>query len=109
VIDVSDIIIEDFLAQNAYTSYDFTCPLAKSIGMLKCIITLYDEAQKAIADSTAEKKISWGYIKTTLAPTILKVKEGKFFDPKASKIVITEHYDKIASEIEAAFQSIVDI
>lgn len=31
IIDVADIIIEDFLAQNAFTTYDFTCPLAKSV------------------------------------------------------------------------------
>lgn len=31
IIDIADIIIEDFLAQNAFTSYDYTCPLAKSV------------------------------------------------------------------------------
>jgi V-type H+-transporting ATPase subunit A len=31
IIDVADIIIEDFLAQNAFSKYDFTCPLAKSV------------------------------------------------------------------------------
>jgi len=33
IIDVADIIIEDFLAQNAFTTYDFTCPLAKSVSI----------------------------------------------------------------------------
>ena len=51
IMDMADIIIEDFLYQNAFSKYDYMCPLAKSIGMLKCIITLYEEAQKAIADS----------------------------------------------------------
>ena len=31
VIDVADIIIEDFLAQNAFSTWDFTCPLTKSV------------------------------------------------------------------------------
>ena len=31
IIDIADIIIEDFLAQNAFTAYDFTCPLPKSV------------------------------------------------------------------------------
>ena len=48
------------------------------IGMLKCIITLYEESQKAIADSPVEKRITWSYIKTTLADVLEKVKETKF-------------------------------
>lgn len=46
--------------------------------MLKCIITLYEESQKAISDSPIEKRITWSYIKTTLAHVLEKVKETKF-------------------------------
>ena len=38
VMEVAKIIREDFLQQNAFTDYDFTCPLVKSVGMLKCIM-----------------------------------------------------------------------
>merc|ERR1712087_291328 len=43
IMEVAKIIREDFLQQNAFTDYDFTCPLTKSVGMLKCIITFYDQ------------------------------------------------------------------
>ena len=33
IIDIADIIIEDFLAQNAFTTYDYTCPLPKSVSI----------------------------------------------------------------------------
>ena len=46
--------------------------------MLKCIITLYEESQRAIADSPAEKKVTWSFVKTSLAPIIQKVTEAKF-------------------------------
>lgn len=46
--------------------------------MLKCVITLYEESQKAISDSPAEKRITWTYIKTTLAHLIQKVVDCKF-------------------------------
>lgn len=108
VIDVADIIIEDFLAQNAFSPYDFTCPLTKSIGMLKCIVTLYEEAQKAISDSPAEKKVTWAYIKTSLAPVIQKVQEGKFVEPKKPKEEIKAHYDSLTAEIENAFATLMD-
>lgn len=43
--------------QNAFSTYDYTCPIYKSIGMLRTIITLYNCAQKAIADSPANQKV----------------------------------------------------
>jgi V-type H+-transporting ATPase subunit A len=46
--------------------------------MLKCIITFYEESQKAIADSPPEKKVTWAYIKTTLSHVVEKVKDTKF-------------------------------
>ena len=119
VMDVADIIIDDFLYQNAFTGYDYTCPLPKSvrarvivillvggllhslfvfdpseslvrcwlttlnsvfhqIGMLKCIITFYEHCQRAIADSPAEKKLTWAYLKTTMGPVMQKCIDGKF-------------------------------
>jgi len=57
VMEVAKIIREDFLQQNAFTDYDFTCPLVKSIGMLRTIITFYNNCQRIIADSPAEHKV----------------------------------------------------
>jgi V-type H+-transporting ATPase subunit A len=77
--------------------------------MLKCIITLYEESQKAIADSPADKRITWGYLKTTLAPLIQKVVDGKFLDPKLPAQQIKEHYDGVVREIEEGFQAVLDM
>ena len=76
--------------------------------MLKCVITLYDESQKSITDSPVEKKITWAYIKTTLAHIIQKVVDAKFLDPKTPHNEIKIHYDFIVKEIEEAFLSITD-
>ena len=75
VMDVADIVIEDFLQQNAFSAYDKTCPIFKAIGMLKCIITLYDCSLQALADgpSSSEKKLTWALIKGALKDTIQKV------------------------------------
>jgi V-type H+-transporting ATPase subunit A len=82
--------------------------LLKQIGMLKCIITFYEESQKAIADSPPEKRITWSYIKTTLAHLIQKVQETKFLDPKLPKAEIKAAYDVIVKEIEDGFQALTD-
>jgi vacuolar-type H+-ATPase catalytic subunit A/Vma1 len=76
--------------------------------MLKCIVTLYEESQKAIADSPAEKRITWSYIKTTLAHIIQKVQETKFLEPKMHKAEIKATYDVLVKEIEDAFQTLTD-
>merc|ERR1712028_30407 len=39
IMEVAKLIREDFLAQNAFTEFDYTCPLVKTVGMLKVIIT----------------------------------------------------------------------
>merc|ERR1712003_366514 len=70
IMEVAKLIREDFLAQNAFTEFDYTCPLVKTVGMLKVIITFYDLCQKAIADSPADAKITYAHIKTALASSI---------------------------------------
>ena len=47
-LEIAKIIREDYLQQNAFTSWDFTCPLDKSIGMMRCIVLFYDLAKQAI-------------------------------------------------------------
>ena len=58
VMEVAKIIREDFLQQNAFTDYDYTCPLVKSIGMLRTIITFYNCCQRTILDSPPDAKVS---------------------------------------------------
>merc|ERR1711985_202706 len=61
-LEVARIIREDFLQQNGFTDYDFFCPLAKTIGMLKVIVGFHDAAQKVISESAGDHKITWNMI-----------------------------------------------
>merc|ERR1712188_89518 len=56
-LEVARIIREDFLQQNGFSEYDFKCPLAKTIGMMKVIVGFHEAAQKAIAESSGEQKV----------------------------------------------------
>ena len=109
VMDIAEIIVDDFLYQNAFSKHDYTCPVAKSIGMLKTMITFYENAQKAIADSPAEKKLTWATIRTTMGPLLQKCIDGKFVDPKKSDGELKEIYGQITKEIDEGFQSIHDV
>ena len=52
ILEIAKIIKNDFLQQNSFTEYDFTCPLGKTAGMMKCIITYYNCAMKALKDGS---------------------------------------------------------
>lgn len=108
VMDIADIIIEDYLQQNAFTDYDKTCPIYKSILMLKCIITLYDCSLKTLADSVGERKMTWALIKNTLKGVIQKVREGKFIMHDESKEFMEQHYNALVKDIEEAFNTLLD-
>jgi len=41
-LEVSKIIKDEFLQQNAFSDWDYNCPLYKTVGMLKCIIKYYE-------------------------------------------------------------------
>eukprot|EP00608_Synchroma_pusillum_P005369 CAMPEP_0198424512 /NCGR_PEP_ID=MMETSP1452-20131203/3913_1 /TAXON_ID=1181717 /ORGANISM="Synchroma pusillum, Strain CCMP3072" /LENGTH=619 /DNA_ID=CAMNT_0044144855 /DNA_START=48 /DNA_END=1907 /DNA_ORIENTATION=- len=108
VMEVARLIREDFLQQNAFTDYDFTCPVAKSLGMLNCIITFHDCCQRAIADSPADQRITWAYIKTTLGSLIVKLVTMKEVDPRLPEAEIRSFYSNLSSEISEAFQALGD-
>lgn len=108
VMEVAKLIREDFLAQNAFTEYDFTCPLPKTVGMLSVIITFYDLCQKAIADSPADAKLTYAHIKTSLAPIIQKVIDSKYVDPKSPVADITRAYADIVDEMKREFLNLQD-
>jgi len=108
VMEVAKLIREDFLAQNAFTEHDYTCPLPKSVGMLSSIITFYDLCQKSIADSPADAKLTYAHIKTALGPVIQKVVDAKYVDPKSSADVINKFYQTLNEELQSEFQTLCD-
>mmetsp|Transcript_28503 Transcript_28503/g.77173 ORF Transcript_28503/g.77173 Transcript_28503/m.77173 type:complete len:626 (+) Transcript_28503:131-2008(+) len=108
IMEVAKLIREDFLAQNAFTEFDYTCPLVKTVGMLKVIITFYNLSQKAIADSPADSKITYAHIRTALAPIIQKVVDTKYVMPREPVDSINATYGKIIDEMTNEFQTLTD-
>jgi V-type H+-transporting ATPase subunit A len=108
VMEVAKLIREDFLAQNAFTEHDYTCPLAKTVGMLNVIVNFYDHCQKSIADSPADAKLTYAHIKTALAPTIQKIVDTKYVDPKTPDDTIMAGYAELVEEIGREFQVLCD-
>merc|ERR1719201_2442523 len=68
--EVAKIIREDFLQQNAFSEWDYVCPLPKAVGMMRIIMQFFDTAMSAIRGTLAEKPFTWAVINTTRPPRI---------------------------------------
>jgi len=108
IMEVAKIIREDFLQQNAFTDYDYTCPFIKTVGFLRAIIHFYNNAQRVVADSPADNKITWAQIKNALNPTIQKIIQLKFEIPTQSEEVYQKLFDNLVEEIDQGFQNLVE-
>jgi V-type H+-transporting ATPase subunit A len=80
--EIAQVIREEFLQQNGYSTYDFRCPLVKTIGMMRCIVNFHDHAQKAIASGTGDAKITWGEVYNTCQESWVALTKMKFKAPE---------------------------
>jgi V-type H+-transporting ATPase subunit A len=109
ILEIARILREDFLQQNAYTDYDYTCPLQKTVGMLKVIITFYRQAKQAIDSSSEDHKITLNAIKLHCADVLQKVISSKMdVLPATPPKQVREYYEKLANDIENAFSKMSD-
>jgi len=106
-LEVSRIIREDFLQQNGFSTFDFMCPLGKTIGMMKVIVTFFDSAQKLLAESSGEKRVFWSTISSdpTMKDLIYKITSMKFELPRQPEKVFHEKYGALSEEILTAFRN----
>merc|ERR1711862_1046172 len=109
-LEVAKIIREDFLQQNGFTDYDFMCPLAKTIGMMRVIVTFHEAAQKVIAESSGEQKITWNqiYNNPSLRAMHTEVTKMKFELPRQPEARFKEVFGKLNDEVTAAFRALAE-
>jgi V-type H+-transporting ATPase subunit A len=108
-LEVAKLIKDEFLQQNAFSEYDYNCPLPKTIGMLKCIITYYECCKRTLAESQkTERKISMAVIEENFATTVIKeLKEMKFILPDTAEKEIVKQLDDLAEKIENEFRKLL--
>merc|ERR1712023_2993 len=107
-LEVAKIIREDFLQQNGFVPYDFMCPLAKTIGMMKVIVFFHDASQKAIAESSGENKIGWNVIAANMRDLIKKVTDMKFEMPQNTDDYFKKTFKDLNDEILGAFRALAE-
>lgn len=114
-LDVAACIREDYLQQNGFSVEDYTCPIQKTRGMLKCIVKFYEYAMKAV-NLKVEPRITWSRIRNQCADTWYRLsimKAGKrslernsnaeSIIPTSSVEDILAFFDNLENDIDSAF------
>jgi len=103
-LDITKIIREDYLAQNAYTPYDKYCPFEKSVGMMNCIIQYYNLGLRVLENQSEDDRKSWGQIKEATMSSFVALTEMKFLDPDTHDAdQCIAHFNNMEEEITQAF------
>merc|ERR1712061_248880 len=107
-LEVAKIIREDFLQQNGFTDYDFMCPLAKTIGMMKVIVGFHEAAQKTMAEFSGDQKITWNTICASMKDLIKKITGMKFDLPRQPEEYFKKTFVALHDEVVNAFRGLAE-
>lgn len=108
VLEIAKIIREDYLQQNAFSKWDYYCPLTKTVGMMKCIVKFFESSKKAINDSAkSDKKISWAIIANAVDKPLYELTQMKFKSPTISEGEMEAYFQGIRDEIDNGFRKLI--
>ncbi|XP_075591076.1 V-type proton ATPase catalytic subunit A-like [Dermatophagoides farinae] len=100
VLDVAKIIREDFLQQNAFSDYDYNCPLEKTAGMMHIIVMYYESINNLLQDTSKnDQQLSLAVIKGNMKGLLNNISAMKFQDPAQSPTEFKNYFDKLKSRI----------
>jgi V-type H+-transporting ATPase subunit A len=105
-LEIAKIIKNDFLQQNSFTEYDFTCPLRKTCGMMKCIVTYYNCALKCLKEGQGENKKSFEQILKKTKEEYVDLTKMKFLNPKEDDMYYENYFNNKKNAIEEKFKSV---
>ncbi|KAK6200444.1 vacuolar H+-ATPase V1 sector, subunit A [Scheffersomyces amazonensis] len=97
-LDVANLIKEDFLQQNGYSTYDAFCPIWKTFDMMRAFISYYDEAQKAVANGA-----QWSKLSEATSDIKHKVSSAKFFEPSKGESEGKAEFNTLLTSISERF------
>lgn len=109
IIEVAKMIKEDFLQQNAFSKNDYMCPFFKTVGMMRTIITFYEQALKVIKESPATNKVACSRIMSELADEVYKIARMKTdIYPDAGDDAFRRFYSDLCDRLCSNFRKIED-
>lgn len=100
---VSRLLREDYLQQNGFSVYDYTCPLHKCSGMIKNFMRFYELAKKAVT-SKQDPPITWSKISKNMRAEYVGLTDMKFIIPTLPKEEIIAKLNDLHDRIVKGFQ-----
>jgi len=104
-LEVARLIREDYLNQNAFTPYDYTCPPAKTLGMMRNFCRFYDLSMAAVLQEQ-EHKMTWSRIRNTLKDVYDALVNMKFIVPNIGTAPIEQHMAQLGDRMTKAFSEL---
>ena len=105
ILETSKVIKNDFLCQNAFSDYDYMCPLRKTVGMMKCIVSYFDCAMKVLKESSGEQKKSWALVQTKTKDEYVDLTQMKFIPPNQEDSAMDKLFNEKKAKIEEKFKN----
>jgi len=90
-LEIARVIKDDFLQQNSYTPYDFSCPFYKTCGIIRNIVHFYNEAHTALSSDYEDHKITWATIKSAMSDLLVRISRMKYEEPSQGEEIITKN------------------
>jgi V-type H+-transporting ATPase subunit A len=106
ILDTAKIIKNEFLCQNAFSENDYTCPMKKTVGMMKCFVTYFECAMKTIKESSGDQKKTWAVVLAKTKEEYSFLKNMKFFKPNQEDSVLEKHFSDSRVKIEEKFKNV---
>jgi V-type H+-transporting ATPase subunit A len=106
ILDIAKYIKNDFLCQNAFSEYDYTCPLKKTVGMMKCIVTYFDNAMRTLKESSGDQKRTWALVQTKTNEEYSDLKEMKFILPNKEDGEMEKIFNDKKAKIDEKFKNV---
>jgi len=104
-LEVAKLIREDFLMQNSFTEFDFTCPPYKTAGMIRNFCKFYELSQAAVSQEQ-EHKMTWSRIRNTLKASYDSLVHMKFISPYDPQDVVEKKLQKMYDDMAKAFNDL---
>ncbi len=125
-LEAARFLIEDFLQQNGFSSYDRYCPFYKTVEMLRNIIAFYECASAAVgraggaaagaaaagsgsggaAGAAGGGKVTFNLIKARLGDLLYKLSSQKFEEPSQGEEVVKAKLKALGEEIRERFRAL---
>lgn len=103
-LEMAQIVREDYLQQNAFSTFDFNCPPLKTAWMLKLIVLFYEKAMKVIQDKGRSPRVTWSRIHATLKDQYTALTTMKFLAPDMNPIDMHTDFELREKEIVRGFE-----